>query len=69
MDQGEPIPPSLMAKLLKFKLLHVKQKDLERREEEKKVHSYKLSELYNYFTPYIVLFFKKMPFVCVPAIF
>ena len=37
VDQGEPIPPSLMAKLLKFKLLHVKQKDLDRREEEKKV--------------------------------
>ena len=39
VDQGEPIPPSLMAKLLKFRLLHVKQRDLERREEEKKVHS------------------------------
>lgn len=38
MDQSEPIPPSLMAKLLKFKLLHVKQKDLERREEERKVN-------------------------------
>lgn len=37
VDQGEPIPPSLMAKLLKFKLLHVKQKDLDRREEERKV--------------------------------
>ena len=37
LDQGEPISPSLMAKLLKFKLLHVKQKDFERREEEKKV--------------------------------
>ena len=42
VDQGEPVPPSLMAKLLKFKLLHVKQKDLERREEEKKVHLNKL---------------------------
>ncbi|XP_068698646.1 sperm-associated antigen 17-like [Montipora foliosa] len=36
VDHGEPVPPSLMAKLLKFKLLHVKQKDLERREEEKR---------------------------------
>lgn len=37
VDQGESIPPSLMAKLLKFKLLHVKQKDLDRREDERKV--------------------------------
>lgn len=37
VDHGEPIPPLLMAKLLKFKLLHIKQKDLERREEERKV--------------------------------
>ena len=44
VDQGEPIPPSLMAKLLKFKLLHVKQKDLERREEEKKVHNFLQTE-------------------------
>ncbi|XP_078373230.1 sperm-associated antigen 17-like isoform X2 [Oculina patagonica] len=36
VDQGESIPPSLMAKLLKFKLLHVKQKDLDRREDERK---------------------------------
>lgn len=37
VDHGEPVPPLLMAKLLKFKLLHIKQKDLERREEERKV--------------------------------
>lgn len=37
VDHGEPIPPLLMAKLLKFKLLHIKQKDLDRREEERKV--------------------------------
>ncbi|EDO30653.1 predicted protein [Nematostella vectensis] len=36
VDQGEPIPPALMAKLLKFKLLHIKQKDFDRREEERK---------------------------------
>ena len=70
MDQGEPIPPSLMAKLLKFKLLHVKQKDLERREEEKKVDSYKLSELY--ISHLSLVAFQKNTinkFVCVPAIF
>ena len=37
MDQGETISSTMMAKLLKFKLLHVKQKDFERREEERKV--------------------------------
>ena len=37
MDQGEVVSASMMAKLLKFKLLHIKQKDFERREEEKKV--------------------------------
>ena len=37
VDQSEPIPPSLMAKLIKFKLLYIKQKDLNRREEERKV--------------------------------
>ena len=37
IDQEEDIPPPLLAKLLKFKLLHLKVKDRERREEEKKV--------------------------------
>ena len=37
VDQSEPVPPSVMAKLIKFKLLHIKQKDLDRREEERKV--------------------------------
>ncbi len=37
IDRGEEISPALMAKLLKFKLLMLKQKDLERRDEEKKV--------------------------------
>lgn len=37
IDQDEDIPPSLLAKLLKFKLLHLKTKDFERREDEKKV--------------------------------
>jgi hypothetical protein len=39
IDQGEDIPPILLAKLLKFKLLLLKNKDNERREEEKKVIS------------------------------
>lgn len=37
IDQGEEIPPSLLAKLLKFKLLLLKTKDIEREEEAKKV--------------------------------
>lgn len=37
IDQDEDIPPSLLAKLLKFKLLHLKTKDFERIDEEKKV--------------------------------
>jgi hypothetical protein len=37
LDQGETILPSMMAKLIKFKLLQLKQKDLDRREEERKV--------------------------------
>lgn len=37
VEQGEDIPPVLLAKLIKFKMLMIKQKDLDRREEEKKV--------------------------------
>ena len=37
VEQGEDIPPNLLAKLLKFKMLMIKQKDLDRREDEKKV--------------------------------
>ncbi|XP_065057686.1 sperm-associated antigen 17-like isoform X2 [Rhopilema esculentum] len=36
IEQGEDVPASLLAKLLKFKLLMIKQKEFERREEEKK---------------------------------
>ncbi|XP_028409597.1 sperm-associated antigen 17-like isoform X2 [Dendronephthya gigantea] len=36
IDQGEDIPSSLLAKLLKFKLLQLKTKDIERREEADK---------------------------------
>ena len=37
LDQGETIPLPLLAKLLKWKLLGVKQKDIKRREDEQKV--------------------------------
>jgi len=37
VDQGDTIPVSALAKLVKFKLLMIKAKDLERREAEKKV--------------------------------
>ena len=37
MDQGETISPQLLSKLIKFKLLMIKNKDLDRREEDKKV--------------------------------
>ena len=44
VDQGEVIPPQLMAKLIKFKLLTIKSKDMDRREEETKV-SYNMNYL------------------------
>ena len=37
LENGEDIPLPLLAKLVKFRLLDVKQKDLKRRESDKKV--------------------------------
>ena len=39
VDQGEDLPPNLLAKLLKFKMLMIKQKELDKREEQRKVCS------------------------------
>ena len=38
IDQDEEIPPAHLAKLLKFKMLHLKTLDFERQEEAKKVN-------------------------------
>ena len=46
MDQGETVSPQLLAKLIKFKLLMIKSKDIDRREEEKKVLKLKLLFIY-----------------------
>lgn len=37
MDQNEPISDLLLAKIVKFKMLIIKNKDMDRREAEKKV--------------------------------
>lgn len=37
VEQGEEIPPAMLAKLIKFKMLMIKQKDFDRREEQRKV--------------------------------
>ena len=40
LDNNEDVPLPLLAKLLKWKLLAIKQKDLKRREDERKVSQY-----------------------------
>lgn len=52
LDAGEEIPPPLLAKLVKWKLLDVKQKDLKRRETDKKVID---NFFYTVFVPSVTL--------------
>ena len=42
IDKGEKLSPSMLARLIKFKLLMIKTKDQERRADEKKVRLYYL---------------------------
>lgn len=39
LDQGTEIPLALLSRLIKYKLLAIKDKDVKRREQEKKVNS------------------------------
>lgn len=47
LDLGEEVPLHLLAKLIKFKLLWIKQNDLKRRDNEKKVSGFLISEIVN----------------------